>query len=282
MPTSGRSDHTPPSHPYWIKILIIRVFYPVSWPLLRVGMAFAFSYSLVIFFRYQAARHNGKGGAYGHIHRGVKYRPGDYGATRPDPVLFTDRCIKEWTDRKTARDREKDALFGLPPSICLSRKLGVGALEVADLLAAKTGFRVADREILDLMAKQANLRERTVELFDEKYPGKMNDFLAYVFGEKSFTESDYTKHLFKAVLSMAGLGSTIFVGRGTHLILPRDRVLAVRFICSDQTRIKRLARVLKIGEEEVAKALPKWMANRGISLGGFSLNRAPPRMSSTS
>jgi hypothetical protein len=41
--------------------------------------------------------------------------------------------------------------------------------------------------------------------------------------------------------SMAATGSTIFVGRGTHLILPRDRVLAVRLICSDAFRTERLA-----------------------------------------
>jgi cytidylate kinase len=59
------------------------------------------------------------------------------------------------------------------------------------------------------------------------------------------------------VLSIAGLEPTIFVGRGTHLVIPRDRVLAVRFICSNEHRIKRLSRILKVKEKEAADKLPQ-------------------------
>jgi hypothetical protein len=41
------------------------------------------------------------------------------------------------------------------------------------------------------------------------------------------------------------------VGRGIHLILPRERLLAVRFICSDSYRIKRLSKFLDAEEKEV-------------------------------
>ena len=44
---------------------------------------------------------------------------------------------------------------------------------------------------------------------------------------------------------------TIFVGRGAHLLLPRDRTLAVRCICSRENRVKRLAWILKVEEGEV-------------------------------
>ena len=59
------------------------------------------------------------------------------------------------------------------------------------------------------------------------------------------------------MLSIAGLKPTVFVGRGTHLILPRDRTLAVRCICSDEHRIKRLSRILKVKEKEAADKLPQ-------------------------
>ena len=99
------------------------------------------------------------------------------------------------------------------------------------------------------------MSKKTVAYFDERYPGLLNEFAAFLFGEKSFIKSDYSKHLFNTVLSIAGLEPTIFVGRGTHLILPRDRVLAVRCICSDQHRIKRLSRILKVEEGEAAAKL---------------------------
>ena len=69
-----------------------------------------------------------------------------------------------------------------------------------------------------------------MNFFDERYPGKMSELGAMFFGEKSFIMSDYVKNLVSAVFTFANMGSTIFVGRGIHLILPRDRVLAVRTI----------------------------------------------------
>jgi cytidylate kinase len=56
---------------------------------------------------------------------------------------------------------------------------------------------------------------------------------------------------------MAESGSTIFVGRGAHLFLPRERVMAVRFICSDEHRINRLSRILHTDAKEAAAVLKK-------------------------
>jgi cytidylate kinase len=75
------------------------------------------------------------------------------------------------------------------------------------------------------------------------------------FAEKTFTESDYTRHLFNAAFAIAGLGPTIFVGRGTHLLLARDMVLAIRFISSNEHRIRRLVNVLSITDQEAQDKL---------------------------
>ncbi len=85
----------------------------------------------------------------------------------------------------------------------------------------------------------------------------MGEFGALLFGEKSFIKSDYARHLSQAVLSIAFIEPTIFVGRRTHLILPRDRVLAVRFIGGRKHRIKRLARILNVKEQEADSKLDK-------------------------
>ncbi len=74
-------------------------------------------------------------------------------------------------------------------------------------------------------------------------------------GKKTFIQSDYARRLISTIIPIANFEPTIFVGRGTHLILPRDRVLAVRFICSREYRIKRLAKILNVPEEEVDKKL---------------------------
>ena len=72
----------------------------------------------------------------------------------------------------------------MPPTICFSRKIGVGALEIADILAEQTGYRVVDSEILEHIANQAKLSEKTVALFDERYPGQIGELLSFAFREK--------------------------------------------------------------------------------------------------
>ncbi|MDZ7697979.1 MAG: cytidylate kinase-like family protein [Deltaproteobacteria bacterium] len=182
----------------------------------------------------------------------AKYMPGAYAKSRPSAAELADRYIREWDEKRLAEKETPPVVY---PTICFSRKIGVGALEVADILGDMIGYRVVDRGILEYIAEEADLGEKTVALFDERYPGKLSEFWAMAFGEKSFIESDYSRHLFKAVYAIASLGPTIFVGRGTHLLLPRDRVLAVRFVSSDEHRIKRIAEILQVETSAVESKL---------------------------
>ena len=187
----------------------------------------------------------------------LKYVPGTYAKKRTDASQMVDQYIREWENRRRKMKEKESAAVDIPPAICFSRKIGVGALEIADILAEKINFRVADRELLDHMAQDAKLSDETVAFFDERYPGKMVELSAMLFGEKSFIMSDYIRNFISTVFTFADMGSTIFVGRGTHLILPRERVLAVRFICSNDYRIERLARILDVEEKEAQKILGK-------------------------
>jgi cytidylate kinase len=185
------------------------------------------------------------------------YVPGTYARKRPEAGKVAAQYVQEWEARRQRLSPKKTVAPEIPPCICVSRKVGVGALEVADILARKLHMRVADREILEHMRGEARLDTETVKFYDELYPGKTVELSALLFGKKSFQMDDYLRNLVNSVYSMASMGATIFVGRGTHLILPRDRVLAVRFICSDSFRTERLAMLLKIGADEARKTLGK-------------------------
>jgi cytidylate kinase len=105
----------------------------------------------------------------------------------------------------------------------------------------------------------------------------MSELAAMLFGEKSFIMSDYIRNFIGAVFSFAEMGSTIFVGRGVHLLLPRESVLAVRFICSDSSRIKRLSKILDIEENEAEKILRQAdREQREFFKKAFGKKNAPP------
>ena len=186
----------------------------------------------------------------------IVYVPGTYAKKRQLTPRLAQYYISDW-DKTRIKITTKDKKSIIPPTICFSRKIGVGALEIADILAKKIGYTVADREIIEHIAKESKLREKTVAIFDERYPGIRNEFAAMMFGEKSFIMSDYLRQLYNVVFAIAGMSPTIFVGRGTHLILPRHRVLAVRCVGSKKFRTKRLIRILKVKKEEAEKTLDR-------------------------
>jgi cytidylate kinase len=188
-----------------------------------------------------------------------EYVPGTYAQRRPGAEELVGHYVRQLENRQLAQEAAHRAAMAsaeCPPCIAFSRKIGAGALEIADMVAERLGYQVADRELITQIASQANISEKAIDYFDERFPGYVNRTFKYLFGEKAFVDSDYSRHLISAVLTIASLEPTIFVGRGVHLILPRERVLAVRCICSDDFRTRRIADIMGIDEAETKKKLP--------------------------
>ena len=183
------------------------------------------------------------------------YQAGSYHKTRPRVAEVAQQYVSSAEKKFRELPVTEDTQAGIPPTICFSRKIGVGAVEIADGLSAKLGVRVADRLIIENIAADKTLKEKTIRLFDERYPGKIVELGAFLFGEKSFVMTDYIRALFGSVYTLAESEPTIFVGRGAHLILPRERVLAVRLICSKSYRVNRLANMLDISNTDAEKKL---------------------------
>ena len=210
------------------------------------------------------------------------YVPGTYAKKRPESAQLASRYVREWEGRRQKLLKTHGATTEVRPCICFSRKIGVGALEVADLVARKIGLRVADREILEHMARDSSLERETIAFFDEMYPGRAVEMSALLFAEKSFVMGDYLRSLVNAVYALATTASTIFVGRGAHLLLPRERILAVRFICSDPFRVKRLSVLLSVDTREAERRSPRSTRSSVPSSRRPTAARTRPPPSSTS
>ena len=191
----------------------------------------------------------------GNYMNNFEYVPGFYTHKKPSAAELTDRYVREW-DKEHQKTETEDILPSkLFPTICFSRIIGVGAVEIADILAKKIGYRVVDRQILEHITNEIKLSNITTASFDRRYPGKISEYLSRLFNEKPFPDNEYNRHLFATMFAIAGLGPTIFIGWGTHLVLPRERVMAVRLVCSKEFRTKRWATILKVGEQEIQRKL---------------------------
>lgn len=183
------------------------------------------------------------------------YVPGFYPKKGPTASVLAAQYIQEWEMRRIERSKKKPSPITLPPSICISRKVGIGVVQIADLAAKRLDGPLIDRQILEHIAETGDLSKKTISYFDKHYPGEINELAKLLTGEKSFIMSDYIRHLISAVYSLAETGPAIFVGRGCHLILPRDKVLAVRLIGSMSYRATRLADLMKIDEKDAKRQL---------------------------
>lgn len=141
----------------------------------------------------------------------------------------------------------RDAMVDMPPTICFSRKIGVGTLEIAGIMASKMGYRVIDKEIVEYIANKTQVDPKHIEIFDESHPGYVRTFLRQFSSESLFQIYNYSKNLFAAFFFLATSEPTIFVGRGAHLVLPREKVFAVRCISSKEHRVERISHKLSIG-----------------------------------
>ena len=181
------------------------------------------------------------------------YPPGYYGKKMMSASDWAGTQVRKWEREQAERKRDND--FSLKKCICLSRGIGSGALEVAEYLSKRTGYRVIDKEIMEHMAKDSSLTEKIIKFFDERFPGKINELLVSLSIEKKFFKNDYVRQLAKTVTALAHADPTIFVGRGTHLILPRDSILSVQLICSRKRRIERLSKMLDVEKGEAERRL---------------------------
>ncbi len=181
------------------------------------------------------------------------YPPGYYGKKMMSAADWAGTQIKQWERAQSERKKVND--FSLKQCICLSRGMGTGALEVADFLSKITGYHVIDKEIIEHMAKDSSLTKKIISFFDERFPGKMNELLDALSIEKNFFKNDYVKQLAKTVAALSHTEPTIFVGRGTHLILPRHAILSVQLTCSRKLRIEKLANIMGIDKGEAEKRL---------------------------
>lgn len=181
-----------------------------------------------------------------------RYVPGTYTRRIPNGAKMASDGVLEWEVKRLKAWREKQTTPRILNCISFSRKIGVGALEIADKVSEKLNMKVMDREIIETITRDHDLRELTVESFDDRYPGTMNNLMSMLLGETASTPEDYLKYLAGAVYSLADANPTIFVGRASHLILPRRKVLAVRLIASPKFRMQRIAEILGV-EENIAK-----------------------------
>jgi len=114
-----------------------------------------------------------------------EYRPGYY-PQRRDLSKLTEGMAKLYCIQVTSFQR--DALgSGLNPCIAISRKIGVGAVEIANLVGEALSMKVLDRELMEqFMTAEQN--PNYPHLMHERVPSLGEEVLMMLKGNKPFFE----------------------------------------------------------------------------------------------
>jgi cytidylate kinase len=136
--------------------------------------------------------------------------------------------------------------------ITISRAVGLSGDDVANEIAARLKWPVFDRELLQHMAGDDDVRRQLYELMDGRDLTWLESCLR-AFGFAGAERDDYYHRLSTTILTLARKGHAVFLGRGADLILPRVLGLRIRLVASLPYRIERFAQQNKVDTRQAEK-----------------------------
>jgi len=184
----------------------------------------------------------------------------------PAIARFVEKQIRNW---ELARRQRPGALTGetqeVHDFVAISRAVGAGGKELATKLGQELDWPAFDKEILDAMAGDDALRRRIYDSMDERDMTWCEETLKALL-QPGFSRNDYFHRLTETVLSLARQGPGVFLGRGVHLILPRNRGFRVRLVAPVEQRVAYLAKSLGLSIEDARTEMVRTEENRATFL----------------
>ncbi len=149
--------------------------------------------------------------------------------------------------------------------ITISRDLGALGNFIASELATRLGWQVFDKEIVDYIAANSNVRLDLVKELDERAQNLMHDTvdrLLRMAEGVSFGNEEYHKALLKTLATFAAVGNVIIVGRGGANALQGQPGLYVRVTASLEIRVRRISERHRIPLDEARRKVQQVDAER--------------------
>jgi len=143
------------------------------------------------------------------------------------------------------------------PVIAITREPGCHGGSIANTIAKELGFDVFGIELVDLIAKNADLSRQMVDTLDEKTQTMLNK----MFNGAIYQET-YLENLKKVILSIAAHGNAIILGRGASFILPQKERLSIRIVAPLEFRIKNTIERKNLSEQQSREYIEKLTQQR--------------------
>jgi len=172
------------------------------------------------------------------------------------------RIIEEQVQRWQIMQKEgKEEKEGVSV-ITVSREPGSGGRVVATRLAEKLGIAIFHQEVINEMAKSADVSEKLVETLDERGLSILEDWISSLVHERHLWPDRYMQHLMKVVGTIGKHGRAVVVGRGANFILPPEKRFSVRIVGPQAWRINNVAKEFDISLEDAKRRVMRTESDR--------------------
>lgn len=148
------------------------------------------------------------------------------------------------------------------PIVTVSRQLGSGGTEMAEILARRLGYQLVDREVIQAVARESGVQEQLIKVLDERTRNGIEQWVDGVLHRRIFTSEDFIRSLGKVLITVACTGSAVVVGRGANFVLAGEPGFHVRVVGGFDHRVRRLMRIQELEEDEAQEKVRRADKNR--------------------
>ena len=152
---------------------------------------------------------------------------------------FVKEQIKKWEGmylKKTGKAEER------LPVITVSSEPGSGGTVVAQEIAKRLDFDYFHRDIVEGIARSAEIRSTVIDSIEKERLSGIEDFIASLVRDNYLYPGIYLEHLLMVIGTIAEHGNAVIVGRGANFILPPNERFSVRIIAPLEIRVENVAR----------------------------------------
>ncbi|MEQ9309056.1 MAG: cytidylate kinase-like family protein [Balneolaceae bacterium] len=142
------------------------------------------------------------------------------------------------------------------PIITVSREFGARGAEIATILGHKLGFKVWDKDLLDVISIKLGSNKEYMQSLDENRRSLLEDTIFGFMNQKG-TNLNYFIYLVKAIRSIENIGNSIIVGRGANFICRNSNSFHIRVVSPLEKRVKYYAQKEGISSKNSLEIITK-------------------------
>jgi len=166
--------------------------------------------------------------------------------------------VHRWQIMRKKEEEEKGGVS----IVTLSREPGSGGRIIATRLAEKLNIDIFHQEVINEIAKRADVSEKFVETLDERGLSTLEDWISSLVHARHLWPDRYMQHLMKVIGTIGKHGHAVIVGRGANFILPPEKRFSVRIVAPQAWRIKNVSREFDISHEEAKRRVMRTESDR--------------------